>query len=208
MKSCVNCIGRVARLTAALAAAAALSAPASTMLGTTAGCSAPNTTGRIDPIGPDRAQFDLVAPMLARRCGSLDCHGSNYRNMRIYGYGGARLRDAASPSTAGLTPEAPARLTTDEIEATYQAVIGLEPEIMRAVVKAGGAGAEDLTLVRKARGDEEHKGKQRIKHGDDADSCLLTWLKGSVNVAACTAAGCIGDGGLIESEGCVQPKGP
>jgi len=170
----------------------------------TASCSSPATSARVDALGPARAQFDVVVPMLVRRCGSIDCHGSNYRNMRVYGYGGTRLRDAGAPASSVLRPDFPANITADEVEATYQAVVGLEPEIMREVVLAGGAGPERLTLVRKGRDEERHKGHLRITPGDTADRCLLTWLASSVDVAACNAAGCVGDGGLIEGEGCAQ----
>ncbi|MDB4934509.1 MAG: hypothetical protein JWP87_1481 [Labilithrix sp.] len=200
MKTRAVMMGRIRRCAAALVLGAALFGLASSSVSSTAGCSSPDTSARVDPIGPDRAQFDVVAPMLVRRCGSIDCHGSPYRNMRMFGYGGTRLRD---PSTATSTPETPPRSTPTEIEATYQAVIGLEPEVMRDVVKAGGAGPERLTLVRKGRNDEDHKGQQRIKHGDDADRCLLTWLASSVDVAACNAAGCV-DGGVVEGLGCSE----
>ena len=36
-------------------------------------CSSPDTAARVDAIGPDVKQFDVVAPMLVRRCGSIDC---------------------------------------------------------------------------------------------------------------------------------------
>lgn len=185
-----------------LAVAGALGAASVAILAS--GCSAPDSSARVDPIGPDRAQFDAVAPMLVRRCGTMDCHGSKYRNMRLYGYGGTRVRDAGTPASLRWPADYPAYLTYDEIEASYQAVIGLEPEIMRDVVKAGGAGADRLTLVRKGRGGEQHKGHQRIKLGDDADKCLLTWLASAVDVDACNAAGCVtssGDGGVSTIDG-------
>ena len=74
--------------------------------------------------------------------------------------------------------------------ATYEAVIGLEPEIMRDVVKAGGAGPERLTFLRKGRGDEAHKGHRRITPGDSSDRCITTWLAGAVDKAACATGGC------------------
>lgn len=168
-----------------------------------AGCSSPDPAARIDPVGPDQKQFDVVAPVLSRRCGSIDCHGSNYRNFRIYGYGGTRLRDPAAPN-AILRPDFPAFVTPVEIEASYEAVIGLEPALMRDLVAAGGASPERLTLVRKARGEESHKGAARIRVGDDADQCLTTWLKSAVDVGACERAGCVTDGGIIEGLGCTE----
>lgn len=146
------------------------------------GCSSPDTTATVDPIGPDRAQFDEVAPALVRRCGSIDCHGSPYRNMRVYGYGGLRL----APNN---TPEAPAHVTPDEAQATYEAVVGLEPEIMRAVVQSGGAGVERLTFIRKGRGVEDHKGNKRLT--PEADLCVTSWLANHVDATACRTAGCV-----------------
>ena len=155
-------------------------------------CSSPDTAGRVDPVGPDVAPFKAVAPMLVRRCGTIDCHGSTYRNFRLYGFGGTRLKP-------GDRPDFPASLAAEEVQANYDAVIGLEPEIMRDVVKAGGAGYERLTLVRKGRNDEDHKGGRRITPSDDADQCLLSWLSNTTNVSACDKAGCVGSGGMIQA---------
>jgi hypothetical protein len=148
------------------------------------GCSAPDASARVDPIGPDAAQFAYVAPVLSRRCGSIDCHGGTFRNMRIYGYGGLRLGAAAT------SPDVPASLTAEEVTASYESVIGLEPEIMREVVKSGGANPERLTFVRKGRGDEEHKGHRRVTPGDSSDRCITTWLAGNVDTGACATGGC------------------
>ena len=154
-----------------------------TSLVSAGGCSSPDAGARVDPVGPDAAQFAYVAPVLSRRCGSIDCHGSTFRNMRVYGYGGLRLGAATSPDVF-------THLTQEEVTATYESVLGLEPEIMRDVVKAGGAGVERLTFIRKARGDEEHKGHRRITPGDSSDRCITTWLAGSVDTAACATGGC------------------
>ena len=156
----------------------------------TGACSSPDAGARVDPIGPDAAQFAYVAPVLSRRCGSIDCHGSLFRNMRVYGYGGLRIRAATAPPNSGTTPDVPAHLTAEEVTATYESVLGLEPEIMRDVVKSGGAGVERLTFIRKARGDEEHKGHRRITPGDSSDRCITTWLAGSVDIEACATGGC------------------
>ena len=164
---------------------------------TVTACSSPDASATVDPIGPDRAQFDEVAPALVRRCGSIDCHGSAYRNMRIYGYGGLRL----GPKD---TPETPTRVTTDEAQATYESIVGLEPEVMRAVVQSGGAGVERLTFIRKGRGVEDHKGNKRFT--PEADLCVTSWLANHVDVAACRTAGCVtfNDAGVpAENGGCL-----
>jgi hypothetical protein len=181
-------------LTALLISASAFAAVGTA---TVAGCSSPDASATVDPVGPDRAQFDEVAPVLVRRCGSIDCHGSTYRNMRTYGYGGLRL----GPQD---TPESPDHVTADEAQATYDSVVGLEPEVMRAVVQAGGAGVERLTFVRKGRGDEDHKGNKRFT--PDADLCVTSWLANHVDVAACRRAGCVtvsDSGAQSQSAGCL-----
>ncbi len=181
-------------------------------------CSAPDTKARVDAFGPDRTQFQLVHPVLQLRCGTLECHGTPYRNMRLYGWGGQRLggndvyidggfvaapdaaADAAatgatsSPSpTPDALPEtksgAVAYGTDAEINASYDSVVGLEPEIMRDVVNAKGKDSGRLTFVRKGRGDEAHKGLQRYCPGDSVDRCIQSWLAGAVDEGACFTAG-------------------
>lgn len=161
--------------------AALVTAIAIALTFTTSACSSPDTTQRVDgETGLDRENFKPVANMLGHRCGSLDCHGSRYRNFRLYGYGGLRIDPADRPDF----PQ-----TTDaEADADFEAVVGLEPEIMREVVASKGALAGKLTLVRKGRGQEAHKGGQRIAPGDSADTCLLSWLAGGVDTDACNAA--------------------
>lgn len=157
----------------------------------TLGCSTPDTGARVDPKGPDRATFDRVSRVLQKRCGTLDCHGTPYRSLRLYGYPGQRL-DAGSLPTTGFTKGvgAPDELVDDpaEIEANYQSVIALEPEKMRIVVDEHGFAPERLTLVRKARGEERHKGEGPIHKGDNADKCLISWLASTTDIAACDAA--------------------
>jgi hypothetical protein len=151
-----------------------------------AACSSPDSSATVDPTagdaGPSRDQFDFVAPVLARRCGSIDCHGSIYRNMRVYGYGGLRT------GTEATDPMTPMRDTAAEVQATYDSVVGLEPELMRTVVQQGGAGVERLTFVRKGRGAEDHKGNKRLNA--DSDLCVTSWLANHVDEDACRRGGC------------------
>jgi hypothetical protein len=146
---------------------------------------APATLGACDDNGartdatvlPKGADFRPVALVFGDRCGSLDCHGSKYRNMHIVGFGGARL-------DPGATPDAPD--TTDaEVAYDYDAVVSVEPDITRAVAADHGADPERLTFYRKGRGDEAHKGGQRIFPGDAADKCILSWLAGAVDAKSC-----------------------
>ena len=151
-------------------------------LGVLVACSTPEQ-GRTSAATLDAASFGPVSGMLLARCGSLDCHGSRYRNYRLVGNGAGRLDgpDAAS------TPE-DTEATAAEVAYNFQSPLGVEPETMREVAAAKGAGADRLTLVRKGRGQEAHKGDQRIVPGDAADRCLLSWLAGATDTTACKDA--------------------
>jgi hypothetical protein len=144
---------------------------------TAAACSTP-VQGTEPPGGPDPTTFGPVADALVVRCGSIDCHGSEYRNMRLYGYGGTRLDPKDHP-------DSPTTTTAAEVAQDYDAVVSLEPSITRDVAAAKGSGAEQLTFVRKGRGQEAHKGGSPIAPGDAADRCVLSWLAGSVDTNSC-----------------------
>jgi hypothetical protein len=145
-------------------------------------CVTANSDDRVIASVPDRASFPPVADLLDHRCGTLDCHGVTYRNLRIYGREGLRWAPADRPSSkVGST-------TAAEYDATFQSLNALEPEILSAVVGDKGARPERLTFVRKARGTEEHKGLGIWAEGDPEDRCVTTWLAGSVDAAACAAA--------------------
>jgi hypothetical protein len=73
-----------------------------------------------------------------------------------------------------------------EYDESYRSLVGLEPAVMSAVVSGKGAHPEFLTFVRKARGDESHKGGKLWSAGDDQDRCVATWLAGAVDMNACT----------------------
>ena len=148
-------------------------------------CSVPQSDERFVATTPDEASFRPVADLLDHRCGSLDCHGVRERNLRLYGYEGLRLplddggvvRPSSKPST-----------TDAEYHEDFVSVVGLEPEIMSAVVADHGANPERLTIVRKARGLEDHKGGSLMQAGDDEDRCLTSWLAGATDVATCVKA--------------------
>ncbi len=151
-------------------------------LGTiTIACGGPDSGARIDAAAAPRGEeFRPVAQVVVDRCGSLDCHGSKYRNMRLFGFGSARLDPAHRPDA----PET----TLDESELVYEAIVALEPDILRQVVAEGGERPERLTFVRKGRGAEAHKGGPRIVAGDPADACLRSWLAGAVDADVCRSA--------------------
>jgi len=145
-----------------------------------AGCSTPPSDSRYQQTAlPDSATFPPVAQLLALRCGTLDCHGSQYRNLRIYGSSG--LRFAATD-----VPFSPMCNTSDEDQQDYLSVVGLEP----ATMSAGGNGGDPgmLTMVRKARGSEAHKAGQIWTVGDASDTCLTSWLEGHADAASCATA--------------------
>jgi hypothetical protein len=137
----------------------------------------PRDESRLRLEAPPRAGFEAVADALQVTCGTLDCHGQPGRNLRLYGARGLRI-DPGDSSAEGTT-------TAAEYEATYWSVVGLEPEPLSAVVRQKGSDSTRLTLVRKARGDEQHKGGRLMAVGDDLDRCLTSWLAGQVATAIC-----------------------
>ncbi len=140
----------------------------------------PDSNARVPIVAPDLGSFQPVSAFLEHRCGSLDCHGQVGRNLRVLGHEGLRLDPNDVP---GGSPT-----TAAEIEANYGSVASLEPEVMAAVVGDGGAHPERLTLVRKGRGTEHHKGGALVVVGDVQDRCLTSWLAGTTDGAACAAA--------------------
>lgn len=129
---------------------------------------------------PPRAAFENVADAMQPSCGTLDCHGQVGRNLRLFGARGLRL-SAMETSAEGVTQQS-------EYDATYWAVLALEPEVLAMVVRQGGASPERLTLVRKGRGTERHKGGTLMIPNDNLDRCIVEWIKGNIQVDACQAA--------------------
>jgi len=144
-------------------------------------CTFPSATTTNSVTLPDRATFPPVADLLGKRCGTLDCHGSAYRNLRIYGSLGLRLSPNDRPVSKGQT-------TAEEYDADFESIIALEPELTSAVVSEGGASPDRLTFVRKARGTEHHKGGSLMQAGDPEDTCITSWLAGKTDVAGCASA--------------------
>ncbi len=142
-------------------------------------CSVPPSDAVYTPQDlPDPGTFPPVAQLLVVRCGSLDCHGTVARNLRLYGSAGLRWSSSDRP----LVPVCD---TSDEVAQDYESVVDLEPETMSAVVAAGGANPGQLTMVRKARGTEAHKGGAIWAAGDDSDTCVTSWLAGRTDESAC-----------------------
>ena len=136
---------------------------------------------------PARAGFELVADAMQPHCGTLDCHGQAARNMRLFGARGLRLDSSGDPADGSTTPA--------EYDATYWAVVGLEPEALTAVIRDQGADPERLSLIRKGRGHEGHKGGTLMQVGDDLDRCLISWLTGPIASTSCQTAATFGPPG-------------
>jgi hypothetical protein len=125
---------------------------------------------------PAAADFPVVSDALLLSCGTLDCHGQAGRNLRVYGYGGLRL---SAPDTPAGDP------TTDlEYLSSYVSLVSLEPETLSEVATLQ-ADPNQLSLVRKTRGIEHHKGGQRARTGDSLDRCIVLWLTGKFDTAPC-----------------------
>jgi hypothetical protein len=132
--------------------------------------------------GDNGDAFRPISAVVERRCGTLDCHGAAARPMRIYGQYG--LRKPMGGPDAGYYPGGLAPTTEDELLDNWQSMCGLEPEILNRVV-AKKAEPESLTLVKKPRLLEKHKGGLVWNKGDDGDACLINWLTGVDDTSPC-----------------------
>ncbi len=144
--------------------------------------SPPDADQRTGVTGPPRAEFEPVSGVLQAHCGTLDCHGTVARNMRLYGADGLRLAPADVPGVDGGVT------TFAEHEANYQAVVNLEPERMTQVVQESGSDPTRLTLIRKARNLEYHAGGAALPAGSDGDRCVTSWLSGATDLELCDRA--------------------
>ncbi len=111
-----------------------------------------------------------VSPYMERRCGTLDCHGGIARPMRLFGKLGLRHPDESNVPGGKGTSKA-------ELAANYTSVCGVEPEKMNETVANLGNTADELLMIRKARGLEKHKGGKVVNEADHADNCMLGWLR-------------------------------
>jgi hypothetical protein len=164
----------------------------SAMIVALAGCSAVDPTAQVTVTGPtfgaEGSAFLPISSVLERRCGTLDCHGSTYRPLKIYGQIGLRRPEEPGSTnvksfkdyySGGTEPT-----TQAELFDNYLSVIGLEPELLDAVVAKKGL-PDTLTLVRKPRLREKHKGGLIWNPSDPGDLCLLNWLTGIADTAPC-----------------------
>ncbi len=148
-------------------------------IGLAVGCAIPDPSATFVAVCPDRASFTGVSSFLEVGCGTIDCHGTPWRPLRIMGYAGLRLSPTDVP---GGNPTTPA-----EVAANWQSVCGLQPELMTQVVE-GQLDPDGLLLLQKPLLQTHHKGGAVIVTGDDGDTCITSWLSGHVDAAACARA--------------------
>ena len=148
-----------------------------------AGCSLPAAETETLEM-PNRGIFPKVSNALEGRCATLDCHGGEGRNLRLYSGNGLRL-------TAGELPGS-VETTDEEIEANYRSIVGLEPELMSEVVADGGEEIERLVLMRKALGLEKHAAGAVIVSDDATYRCIRSWLRGTLDDLRCLESAAFG----------------
>lgn len=141
-------------------------------------CSAESEQAVLDVPPPDG--FAPVSTALGRRCGTLECHGRAGQNLRLYGAFGLRLAPEDLPGGEDTTQL--------EHDANYQSVVSLEPETLSRVWQQGGLEPDRLTLVRKAKGAEEHTGGTVFPVDDPGNACIASWLTGATDEGACASA--------------------
>jgi hypothetical protein len=128
----------------------------------------------------DLANFNTnVDPVFERRCGSLDCHGSTARGLRIYSQDGLRL-----PNDQGITP-GNAPTTATENNDNFASILGLQPERMNDFLSKNPRTADDayqLIILTKPLALERHKGGTALVKGEPAEQCIVLWLIGQTGV--------------------------
>ncbi len=128
-----------------------------------------------DVILPDFDTYkNNVDLYLARRCGTLDCHGQPGRAYRIYSREGFRLYNQDAGLVSGQQPTTP-----EEVMANFQAIVSLEPEELNRVVASQGD--EDALKrwiwIRKPLRLERHKGGPAMAEDDSGYKCVLAWMR-------------------------------
>jgi hypothetical protein len=145
-------------------------------------CALPDPNATVQGACPSRDAFNAVSPFLEDGCGTPDCHGQPSRPLRIFGYYGLRLSPSNYPGDS-TTPDT----TPAEVDANFEAVCGLQPELMTEVVM-GQAAPGSLLLLMKPLDETNHKGGAVILPGSDGETCLTSWLSGAVDAGACQRA--------------------
>ncbi|HVU02780.1 MAG TPA: hypothetical protein VHE30_13565 [Polyangiaceae bacterium] len=127
---------------------------------------------------PPRETFAPVAALLESHCGTLDCHGSPARNLRIYGVNGLR----ANGNSVTGSPDT----TEEEVDRTYESLVSVDPEHLGAVFAESGRDPERWLVIRKSRGTELHTGGTPLPAGEPGDRCLTGWIAGGTDGGVCT----------------------
>ena len=146
--------------------------------------------GVTDVVTPpfDPLVFRSFSAVMERRCGTLDCHGQTSRPLRIYGqYGLRRPEPVGSPNVedyAEYYSGGKQSTTLVELEDNYRSICALEPELV-AQVFAKKSSPDVLTIMRKARLREKHKGGLLWNKGESGDVCMTNWLTGSTDMSPC-----------------------
>jgi hypothetical protein len=135
----------------------------------------PDNHKNTDILMPDFPTYAAnVDAFVARRCGTLDCHGQPGRAYRLYGFTGFRLLE---PDGGGTLVSGQQPTTPDEIRANYQAAVSLEPEEMTRLMATQGAEPNNLLLLRKPLKLERHKGGPAMATDDSGYKCVVAWLR-------------------------------
>lgn len=143
-------------------------------------CGGPSNEQVFHGAAPSPDTFPPVSAAIEVRCGTLDCHGSSARNLRIYGIDGLRLEPTGTTGDQSTTSE--------EVLATYDSIILLQPEVLSKIVSEGGRGPERWLPISKGREREAHEGGRRMVAGDDTDTCLTSWMAGATDSVRCENA--------------------
>jgi hypothetical protein len=127
---------------------------------------------------PSRDTFSPVSGVLETRCGSLDCHGAPARNLRVYGVHG--LRGDGSSVTG--SPDT----TDEEIDATYESVTGIDPEVLSRVLSGDEEDPSRWIVLSKGTEREAHVGGARLPPGSAGHRCIVSWATGGEDLSSCT----------------------
>ena len=158
----------------ATAALALIVLASATVLSFSVSCAAPDKDRVTEVINPDYAIYkDNVDAYLARRCGTLDCHGQAGRGYRIYSREGFRDYTLADGSlVSGQQP-------TETARHHARRCVGVEPEQMNRVMASQGSDEElkKWVFLRKAQQIERHKGGPAMAPDDPGYRCVRAWLQ-------------------------------
>ena len=137
--------------------------------------------------GADRLSFhaatgELRSGQLGARAALRDSrlHGGPARNFRVYGKRGLRANGNDTTSAANDTNES-------DVEGTYELIVSIDPEVLSRVFQEKGRDPERWIVVSKARGLEKHVGGTPFAEGSAGDRCLVSWVGGALDPAACAS---------------------